>query len=99
MNENETPSDSDLGKRYGDLRADVRSCIARVLNVTPDVVTSNATLLDLGAQSSDFLHLVFRLEKMFHVHISKELAIPAPYGLETYCAAVEGALKSRENGS
>ncbi len=43
------------------------------LSVEPDEVTETATLFnDLGAESIDFLDIIFRLEKAFGVKISQD---------------------------
>ncbi|MCP4453438.1 MAG: acyl carrier protein [Planctomycetes bacterium] len=48
------------------------------LGVDDDEVTENATLMgDLGAESIDFLDVVFRLEKAFEIKIDREELFPA----------------------
>ncbi len=48
------------------------------LGVDDDEVTENATLMgDLGAESIDFLDVVFRLEKAFDIKIDREELFPA----------------------
>ena len=48
------------------------------LGVDDDEVTENATLMaDLGAESIDFLDVVFRLEKAFDIKIAREELFPA----------------------
>ena len=73
----------------------VRSCVVSVLDVSPDCLTPGTALLELGAQSWDFLHLVFRLEQTFQIEMSKELAIPDSHDILTYCRAVETALADK----
>mgnify|MGYP000657529811 CR=1 FL=1 len=51
----------------------VRQSLVDALSVEPDEVTETATLFnDLGAESIDFLDIIFRLEKAFGVKISQD---------------------------
>ncbi|MEP0847756.1 MAG: acyl carrier protein [Phycisphaerae bacterium] len=55
----------------------VRHTLVEALSVEEDEVTENATLTgDLGAESIDFLDIVFRLEKAFGIKIPQEELIP-----------------------
>jgi acyl carrier protein len=55
----------------------VRETLVDALAVEPDEVTENATLTgDLGAESIDFLDIVFRLEKSFNVKIPRGELFP-----------------------
>ncbi|MDW8198463.1 MAG: acyl carrier protein [Gemmataceae bacterium] len=57
--------------------AKVRSTLVDALSVDDDQVTPNARLkADLGAESIDFLDIVFRLEKQFGVQIPREELFP-----------------------
>lgn len=50
----------------------VRTVLTEALGVDEDEVTTDATLIgDLGAESIDFLDIVFRLEKSFDIKISR----------------------------
>ncbi len=56
----------------------VQEVLIEALGVDDDEVTDNATLMgDLGAESIDFLDIVFRLEKTFEVKIPREELFPA----------------------
>ena len=56
----------------------VREVLVDALGVDDDEVTSDATLMgDLGAESIDFLDIVFRLEKAFGIKIPREELFPA----------------------
>ena len=64
----------------------VRSIIAQALKVSESEVTPDSSLIrDLGAESIDFLDIVFRLEKTFKIKIPKgelfpeKLLTDAPY--------------------
>jgi acyl carrier protein len=55
----------------------VRETLVDALGVDDDEVTQNATLVgDLGAESIDFLDIVFRLEKNFNVKIPRGELFP-----------------------
>lgn len=55
----------------------VRQTLVDALSVDPEEVTEDATLTgDLGAESIDFLDIVFRLEKNFGIKIPQEELMP-----------------------
>ena len=57
---------------------EVREVLVDALGVDDDEVTAKATLMgDLGAESIDFLDIVFRLEKAFGIKIPREELFPA----------------------
>jgi acyl carrier protein len=63
------PGDSSLvnGRRLQEL---VRDIVAEVLVISPEAVTPEAALVrDLGAESIDFMDLVFRLEEALETRI------------------------------
>ncbi|HEY8256163.1 MAG TPA: acyl carrier protein [Gemmatimonadales bacterium] len=63
------PGDSSLvnGRRLQEL---VRDIVAEVLVISPEAVTPDAALVrDLGAESIDFMDLVFRLEEALETRI------------------------------
>ena len=56
----------------------VQEVMIDALGVDDDEVTLEATLMgDLGAESIDFLDIVFRLEKAFEIKIPREELFPA----------------------
>jgi len=56
----------------------VQEVLVDALGVDDDEVTPNATLMgDLGAESIDFLDIVFRLEKAFGIKVAREELFPA----------------------
>jgi len=56
----------------------VQDIMVDALGVDDDEVTAQATLMgDLGAESIDFLDIVFRLEKAFGIKIPREELFPA----------------------
>lgn len=57
---------------------EVQEVLVDALGVDDDEVTAEATLMgDLGAESIDFLDIVFRLEKAFDMKIPREELFPA----------------------
>jgi acyl carrier protein len=57
---------------------EVQEVLVDALGVDNDEVTANSTLTgDLGAESIDFLDIVFRLEKAFGIKIPREELFPA----------------------
>ena len=57
--------------------AKVQSALEDALGVDDDEVTMEATLVgDLGAESIDFLDIVFKLEKAFDIQIPREELSP-----------------------
>ncbi len=57
---------------------EVQEVLVDALGVDDDEVTGEATLMgDLGAESIDFLDIVFRLEKTFGIKIPREELFPA----------------------
>jgi len=62
---------------HDDIFAKVRTTLVDALSVDDDQVTPTARLkADLGAESIDFLDIVFRLEKQFGVQIPREELFP-----------------------
>ena len=55
----------------------VQEALVEALGVDEDEVTPEATLVgDLGAESIDFLDIVFRLEKAFNIKITRDELFP-----------------------
>jgi acyl carrier protein len=62
-----------LSTRHDELYGHVRDCVASVLAVDQSKITPGASLIDdLGAESLDFLDLLFRLETDFKVKIPRD---------------------------
>jgi len=65
--------DEVLKARQDQIFSTVRACVADVLAIDPAKVTPDASLIaDLGAESLDFLDLVFRLETEYGVKIPRD---------------------------
>ncbi|TKJ36354.1 MAG: acyl carrier protein [Planctomycetes bacterium B3_Pla] len=62
----------------GEILEQVQEVMIDALGVDDDEVAPEATLMgDLGAESIDFLDIVFRLEKAFGIKIPREELFPA----------------------
>ena len=60
-----------------EILATVTDVMVDALGVDPEEVTMEASLVtDLGAESIDFLDIVFRLEKVFSIKIPREELFP-----------------------
>ena len=65
--------DKVLAVRHDELYKDVLACVADVLAVDPGKINPHASLIDdLGAESLDFLDLLFRLDTNFKVKIPRD---------------------------
>jgi len=67
-----------MGMSRDEIFEKVQEVLTDALGVDDDEVTEEATLMgDLGAESIDFLDIVFRLEKAFDIKIAREDLFPA----------------------
>lgn len=67
-----------MGMDRDEVFGQVREVLVDALGVDDEEVTAEATLMgDLGAESIDFLDIVFRLEKAFGIKIPREELFPA----------------------
>jgi len=67
-----------------EIYAKVRETLVDALGVDDDEVTPEATLVgDLGAESIDFLDIVFRLEKNFSIKIPRGELFPESLAADT----------------
>jgi acyl carrier protein len=65
--------DNVLAVKHGELYSHVLASVADVLGMDPGKITPGASLIDdLGAESLDFLDLVFRLETDFKIKIPRD---------------------------
>ena len=62
-------------------------------------MTSRSSLVELGAQSLDFLEVVFRLEVAFGVQLPRRYAVPGKHTVAVYARAVEKQLAVRRSHS
>ncbi len=67
-----------MTKSRDEIYEEVKEVLIDALGLDDDEVTESATLMgDLGAESIDFLDIVFRLEKSFGIKIPREELFPA----------------------
>jgi len=67
-----------MAKSRDEILKEVQEVLVDALAVDEDEVAPEATLIgDLGAESIDFLDIVFRLEKAFGIKIPREELFPA----------------------
>jgi acyl carrier protein len=74
----------------------VREVLVDALGVDGEEVTGKATLMgDLGAESIDFLDIVFRLEKAFDIKIPREELFPAETLMNNHELVSNGKLTAK----
>ncbi len=73
---------------YSEVLSIVTTNVAEVLDVPTGEVTADSVLLDLGAQSLDFIDLILRFERRFGISLSRDFAIPNDYSIEQYVNAI-----------
>jgi acyl carrier protein len=67
-----------MAKTRDEIMEQITEVLEDALGVDEDEVTPQSTLMgDLGAESIDFLDIVFRLEKAFDIKIGREELFPA----------------------
>ena len=67
-----------MAMRRDEIFSQVQEVLVDALGVDDDEVTAESALMgDLGAESIDFLDIVFRLEKSFGIKIPREELFPA----------------------
>jgi acyl carrier protein len=82
-----------MSMTHEDIYAKVKEDLVDALGVDDDEITPEATLMgDLGAESIDFLDIVFRLEKAFSIKIPREELFPAENLLNNSEYVSEGKL-------
>jgi acyl carrier protein len=73
----------------------VRESLVEALGVDDDEVTPEATLVvDLGAESIDFLDIVFRLEKSFDIKIPRGELFPEDILTNTDYVGADGRINA-----
>jgi acyl carrier protein len=72
------PEVKNMAMSRDEILKQVREVLIDALGVDDDEVTTESTLMgDLGAESIDFLDIVFRLEKAFEIKIPRDELFPA----------------------
>jgi acyl carrier protein len=75
-------------ERYSEALATVSQHVADMLRIDVSTVQPVSVLLDLGAQSFDFVVLVLRLERTFGIELPRSYMVPDPYTVDTLTRAV-----------
>jgi acyl carrier protein len=70
----------------------VRDHVAEILGLKREQVADDSELLSLGAESFDFVELVFRLEQSYRIGIPRSYAIPDTHTVDAFARAVAVAL-------
>ena len=80
-------------KTHGDeILSSVIDAVSELLEVPKAEIVHSTVLLDLGAQSSDFVGLVMRLEKSHAIEIPRAFAIPDSYSIDTFVQIIAQAV-------
>lgn len=85
------------GGSHDDLVAAVARCVADLLDLDDMLVKPDSVLIELGAQSFDFVELVVRLEATYNVSLPEHLTVPTDHTVWMFANAVAVALAA--NGS
>jgi acyl carrier protein len=80
-----------------DIITAVRQCVAELLGIEVSDVSPEATLLDLGTDSLQFVELVLYLETVFNITLPRRYAIPDEHTCQSYAHAISAALAERQN--
>jgi acyl carrier protein len=80
---------------YETVCAQVIQCVAEVLNLNAAAIRPTSVLLDLGAQSFDFVDLVFNLESRFGIEMPRAYLIPDPHAVDAFARAVQHELEAK----
>lgn len=66
-----------MAEAVNDIFEKIKDCIAKALQISAgDVQVDSKLIADLGAESIDFLDIVFRLEKTFQIKIPRDDLFP-----------------------
>ena len=79
-------------RHYGDLLSAVSACLADVLGIDASIIKPQSGLLELGAQSVDFVDIAFRLEQQFSVALPRSYLLPDDYTVDDLGRAIEHEL-------
>jgi acyl carrier protein len=90
--------DDILTARYHELFGAVSQFVGEMLSVDVDTLQPSSMLLDLGAQSFDFVDLVFRLERRFEIDMPRSFLLPDNYTVDAIVRAVASQLARRTDG-
>lgn len=70
----------------------VRAVASELFEIDEAEISIDTVLLDIGAQSLDFVDLVLRLERLFKIRIPKQYAIPDTHTFRSIVSVVASQL-------
>jgi acyl carrier protein len=73
---------------YETLLESIRRAVAALLRIDVTMVQPESVLLDLGAQSRDFIELVIWIERTHGVALPQDYAVPDVHTVEAFAAAI-----------
>ena len=85
-----------LKARQDEIFDSVSRSVAALLDVDATALSPETVMLDLGAQSLDFVDLVFRLQRAFGIAMPRELAVTDMQTLQVFVEGVASGLADRE---
>ncbi len=85
-----------LAERRDEILGVVRGCLSDLLHVRPSEIRLDTTLLEIGAESLDFVDLVHKLERSFEIAIPWSLSIPGSQTVRSFVDAVATGLADRK---
>ena len=77
----------------------VRDIVAGVLELHPSEVAMDSVLLELGAQSLQFIRVAFQIESRFQVQLPRHLSTPDIHSVHTYVTATAALAATRSTGA
>lgn len=60
-----------------DVENEVRQIIAKSLNMSPDELTDDTNLQDIGAESLDIIEVIFQIEEKFDIEMTVKMGAEA----------------------
>jgi acyl carrier protein len=81
-----------IAMTHADVLSSVQTCIAETLRIDPGLVSPDAVVIDLGAESLDLVEMVFRLERLYTIKLPRRYSTPDAFTVDAYAAAIEAAL-------
>ena len=81
---------------YDQVCSEVVRCVAETLSISPERVGRTTVLLELGAQSFDFVYLAFRLERAYKIEMPRRFLAPDVHTIDSIvCAVISERRKTR----
>src|SRR5689334_18803415 len=87
------------GEQFAAIAEAVRDIVAEVLELPPGEVAMDSVLLELGAQSLQFIRVAFQIESRFQVQLPRHLSTPDVHSVRTYATATAALASARSSGA